>query len=177
MASKKSTGQWHFAVDYQQLNANAPWTSAVLNVAKTVTLIQEAAHAWMSALDFKTHFSWVLYMNRIKCSLPLHSEKSDTPLTGILRCASIHPWLLIVALAAFLLMMSHQMWNCQYIDDIVNGGDSHTQKKKKIVIAAVQKALNEAEFEITPEVCQKVSKKVKFVGIWWIAGSTVIPLL
>lgn len=144
----------------------------------TVTLIQGTSHAWMPALDFKTHFSWVLYMNRIKCSLPLHSEKSHIPWTGILRRASIHPWLLIVARAAFLLMMSQQMWKCQNIDDILNGGDSHQIKKKKnVVIEAVQEALSEAEFEITTEICQKVSKKVKFVGIRWIVGSTVIPLL
>lgn len=50
MASKKSTGLWHFTVDYQELNA------AVQHIAETVTLIQRAGHAWMPALDFKYIF-------------------------------------------------------------------------------------------------------------------------
>lgn len=56
MASKKPTGLWHFTVDYQQLNANAPLTAAVPNIAETVTLIQGGAQAWMPALDFKDIF-------------------------------------------------------------------------------------------------------------------------
>lgn len=68
MASKKPTGQWHFTVDYQQLNANAPVTAAVPNIAETVTLIQGAAHAWMPALDFKDIFfmSPLLEQNEVR---------------------------------------------------------------------------------------------------------------
>ena len=53
---KKRTGQWHFTVDYRQLNANtAPLAAAVPNMTEIVTLIQGTAHPWMAVLAGKVH--------------------------------------------------------------------------------------------------------------------------
>ncbi|KFM08935.1 hypothetical protein AS27_14727, partial [Aptenodytes forsteri] len=61
----------------------------------------------------------------------------------------------------------------QYIDDILIGGTS--PEKVGAAVAAVRQALNKAEIEIPPRKCQEPSKEVKFLGIWCIAGSAVIP--
>ena len=61
----------------------------------------------------------------------------------------------------------------QYTDDILIGGTS--PEKVGEVAAAVWQALNKAEIEIPPVKCQGLSKEVKFLGTWWIAGSAVIP--
>ncbi|KAF1467685.1 Transposon Tf2-9 polyprotein, partial [Megadyptes antipodes antipodes] len=57
--------------------------------------------------------------------------------------------------------------------DILTGGTS--PEKVGEAVAAVWQALNKAEIEIPPRKCQEPSKEVKFLHIWCIAGSAVIP--
>ncbi|KAF1463968.1 Transposon Tf2-9 polyprotein, partial [Spheniscus demersus] len=57
--------------------------------------------------------------------------------------------------------------------DILTGGTS--PEKVGEAVAAVWQALNKAEIEIPPRKCQEPSKEVKFLRIWCIAGSAVIP--
>ncbi|KFV95156.1 hypothetical protein N327_12739, partial [Fulmarus glacialis] len=61
----------------------------------------------------------------------------------------------------------------QYIDDILIGGDSPEEVGE--AATEVWQVLPKAEVEIPPEKCQGPSKKVEFLGAWWIAGNATIP--
>ena len=59
------------------------------------------------------------------------------------------------------------------MDDILIGRPS--PEKVGEVAAAVRQALDKAEIENPPGKSQEPSKEVKFLRIWWIAGSAVFP--
>jgi len=58
--------------------------------------------------------------------------------------------------------------------DVLPGGTS--PEKVGEAVAAAWQALRQAEVEIPPKKCQGPSRKVKFLGPWWVVGSAAIPL-
>ncbi|KFP80994.1 hypothetical protein N311_03699, partial [Apaloderma vittatum] len=61
----------------------------------------------------------------------------------------------------------------QYIDDILIGGVD--VEGVRCAMEAVREKLVALGLDIPPSKCQRPTKEVKFLGVWWIKGAASIP--